>query len=1367
MHQVLHAYKLRLTNLSQGNRSLKLGRLSTRRDIDLMDLAHLDGKPAEDLLATLIAGKDVQLLRQLDPRHEPTNLADRRLNSIFRSAEMLLEESGTYDLHLGYPFVEGKFLDGTIVRCPVLLFPVRLERNLQGRPRWKLSRLDEPVTFNPTFFLAYEQYQNWRFSQEFWEEEMDANQHWRDWVQSLYETIKQHEIAVNFNADLFTLKLERFPDYRKEQLDLFKVGVLKFRPQAVLGIFPQSDSTLLQDYETIEKAPDQFSVETYFGSAQTAPLPDKAIREEDRYFALPVDASQEEALLMVKRGGSLVMHGPPGTGKSQVIVNLVTDALAHGKRVLVVSQKRAALDVVFKRLHGLGLSRFAMLVHDHRHDRSEIYRKLLHQIQDIEAFESEFRDLSNTVAEHDYRVLSRHIDTLSKSLDLLVNTLQDRSSSGISPHELYQSCSSASPWIDLKEPAKKLSHDRLIALLDQLVAIRDYREFFEESYPWKHRLSFRHYQQADRQQLAQKLQALPEQVKSLSSSYLRLTKILGEDLLNVGLNKERIALYQRFDRYHKKIETKRDLESLALDGQKPAAVAKLLDRLQSALDHLDKRVLLTDEDWGKFSDLEKHLAIWKEAHQQPFRWVNLSFLQARWYLFKLLKNKGKEATPQLLDQLRKDFAHHQKLQRLNGSWHQLAFFSDFPLLDTQKEKYRWLEQKQQHFEAWKELQAARPFPEIHPSLEQGVWNPGDWRDSMNWVTSLEAFTAALTDAQQGWRLWLHPEQMAVLDQGIRQFESIEDVLAQWSQRFEEDFHDLQSLDRQLAALDATGQQVLTLAEEALVSDLAEPEFRDLIRNSIYLHWLENLEQEHPILTEVSGRGWERTLREYREKYAQRQPAVAALVSRRLKENILADMEFNRLQNRVTYRDIQHQVKKKRRLWPLRRLISETWTTGLQRLAPCWLASPESAAAMFPMQSGLFDLVIFDEASQCFVERSLPVMLRGTQVVIAGDDKQLPPSDLYRVRYEDDPDLADDPVALEVVSVLDLARQTLPERRLSWHYRSESEALIQFSNDRFYDGTLQMIPPASISPLHQPAIVWESVAGEWRDNRNKVEANRVVELILTLAQRADKPTVGVVTFNFHQQELILDQLEQRMQVLAELGSPQYQSVADLLDRVSGEEQQGLFVKNIENVQGDERDVIIFSIAYAKDGNGKLQTRFGLLNQAGGENRLNVAVTRARWQVFVVCSFRPEELQVENSTQEGPRAFKAYLRYAWELSHGQVEKQSWQLHEDEGLCQRLRRRLEAEGYEVVSGLGRSGYQLDLAVRKRGEEAFLIGIECEGPRYFRGLSAKERDVYRPQLLRSKKWQVIRVWARNVWQDEEKEWQRVLKEVAKAENN
>ena len=244
---------------------------------------------------------------------------------------------------------------------------------------------------------------------------------------------------------------------------------------------------------------------------------------------------------------------------------------------------------------------------------------------------------------------------------------------------------------------------------------------------------------------------------------------------------------------------------------------------------------------------------------------------------------------------------------------------------------------------------------------------------------------------------------------------------------------------------------------------------------------------------------------------------------KLREQTYRNLTFNRLNNVVTYRDLLHQVTKKRNVWPVRKLM-ESYADEVFKLVPCWLASPESVSAMFPLREGLFDLVIFDEASQCFAENGVPAMARGKQVVITGDNQQLRPSDLYRTRL-DDAELDDEtPAALEVESLLELAAQQLPQMYLTEHYRSRSLDLITFSNTHFYQNKLSLLPHFDDINRHEPAIRYMNVKGIWQQNTNPVEAEAILTLLDQLAVDLPGRSIGIVTFNYTQQQLIQDMLD---------------------------------------------------------------------------------------------------------------------------------------------------------------------------------------------------------------------------------------------------
>nr|MCU0392606.1 AAA domain-containing protein [Thermoflexibacter sp.] len=441
-----------------------------------------------------------------------------------------------------------------------------------------------------------------------------------------------------------------------------------------------------------------------------------------------------------------------------------------------------------------------------------------------------------------------------------------------------------------------------------------------------------------------------------------------------------------------------------------------------------------------------------------------------------------------------------------------------------------------------------------------------------------------------------------------------------------------------------------------------------------------------------------------------------------------ELEYNRLKNLTSYRELKHQVSKKRNVWALRKLIAHH-QTEIFKLVPCWLCSPETVSAIFSMEFQLFDLVIFDEASQCFAEKGIPAIYRGKQVVIVGDDKQLAPNDLYQIRWEEDLDEDDNSVALETESLLDLGKQFLPITSLTGHYRSKSLDLIDFSNQYFYNGKLKLLPDYDDFIKNEPAVSYIKVEGVWEKNTNLIEAQEVVKVIKQFLEK-DKIDIGVITFNYKQQLLIQDLLDEEKIALP----------------------PSLFIKNIENVQGDERDVIIFSTTYAPDVRGRLRMQFGSLNLVGGENRMNVAVTRAREKIVVVSSIFPHQLQVEDLANEGAKVLKKYLEYALEVSEGKY-KPSLPKPSKQNLEWYLKEKLLSDRLSVqtqTTAAVRTDIPFaDLAVEAVGNQILskLKLILTDDNLYFEALSVLESHVYLPALLRKKGWSFQRMYSRNWW--------------------
>ena len=458
----------------------------------------------------------------------------------------------------------------------------------------------------------------------------------------------------------------------------------------------------------------------------------------------------------------------------------------------------------------------------------------------------------------------------------------------------------------------------------------------------------------------------------------------------------------------------------------------------------------------------------------------------------------------------------------------------------------------------------------------------------------------------------------------------------------------------------------------------------------------------------------------------------------------------------------------RRKWSVNKFISK-FNFELFKSVKIWLLTPEVVSEIIPLQTGIFDLVVFDEASQMYVEKGVPSILRAKKVIIAGDHKQLRPSNLGAGRIEMDVDELPEDVevtaALEEESLLDLARFKYNDVLLNFHYRSKYEELIAFSNHAFYKGRLYVSPNAT-PPELPPIEVHKMENAMWRNRSNMEEARYIVNLLKTFfAERKENETVGIITFNSSQRDLIDDLIDEEC-----AKNPEFATVirTELARKKDGEDI-GLFVKNIESVQGDERDVIIFSIGYAKNENGRLIRNFGWLNQKGGENRLNVAISRAKKKVHIVTSFNPAELQVEDTKNDGPRYLKKYLEYAFAVSARDTETAKQILHSfgddpnagrtvsfDSDFENQVYDALKAEGYEVDTQIGIGGYSIDLAIKKNGK--YILGIECDGKLYHSSKSARERDYHRQKYLESRGWRIHRIWSTNWWKNPQREIKKIV---------
>ena len=498
------------------------------------------------------------------------------------------------------------------------------------------------------------------------------------------------------------------------------------------------------------------------------------------------------------------------------------------------------------------------------------------------------------------------------------------------------------------------------------------------------------------------------------------------------------------------------------------------------------------------------------------------------------------------------------------------------------------------------------------------------------------------------------------------------------------------------------------------------------------------------------------------------------ISRKVAEQSFVEDYLKMLKGSAEAKDYAYQISKKQSFWTIRKMMN-VYGKYLFKLFPCWLLSPENVSTILPLQRNMFDIVLFDEASQVFIENTIPTIYRGSRIVVAGDAKQLRPTATFMKRYmganiDDNLDYSTQ-AALEVESLLDLAVSRFNSANINYHYRSKHEELIDFSNKAFYENRLQIAPNVSKN-IKQKPIERILVNGIWSDRKNLVEAKKVVELTKQILKtRKNRETIGIITFNAEQEMLIEDLIDK------ECGSnDEFRKLfIEESNRIENGEDVSIFVKNLENVQGDERDIIIFSIGYAANDYGKVNATFGSLSNEGGENRLNVAITRAKKKIYVVTSIEPEKLKVEGSKFAGPKLLRSYLTYVRAVSEGNTDEVKTILNSFgetntvtkkslmTSIEEQIAKKLEKLGYKTELNLGNSNSKISIAVYDKKKDRYLLGIETDQSVLASSASPIERDVYRSEFLKSRGWKICRVWSRDYWHNPSQVISTLVREIEK----
>lgn len=1070
---------------------------------------------------------------------------------------------------------------------------------------------------------------------------------------------------------------------------------------------------------------------------------------------LPVDSSQLGALIYAAKGEHLVVHGPPGTGKSQTITNIIADALRQDKKVLFVSAKVAALNVVFKNLTKIGLDRFCLEAHSAKAGKRQIIDELKktldigeNGVTSVTSMEDEIEELLNV-----RQKLNNYICELHREIQPLKISVY-KAIGKYSKLQKVPYVKFTLPWIkDILQIPKRDLEDCIDALeeIAQLSEIYDSRS----SHPWR---GFETVNLTlEQQEMIEKdlnflLNKFKELISILEKIKGLIPRILDLPITNII---DLIPLFDDISHLQKLPDqwwnfTSAELfemSSLLEQGVKYALRNNTLVEEYYKLVTISPTEVLTE-----FSQAGKRYASWiKRIHPAYIKWKKS--ISPRFINNKRLSYGNIKHVLNLANQILKNeqwFIDNKKqLDKIIDVDKTMSFIKNPDLLT----------------QAQNETLVAGHLQEMLKKLNQ------EWNRSSVLSQDLRGAAASLVST-----LKFHSDS---LDATFKKIDS------HWSNGFVEDLAisqvPLNKITQRIEELLANQNKVnewillqralskcskLNLGDIFTISeDISAKLLPAIFERRFWAIWISGAINRSQSLMEFSGNiqdDLRRRLRQLDERIRNLQREHTKVITARSSRRIIsAHPGIDGGEISILRRELQRQ----RRIKPLRKLFKEI-PHVLQTLKPCLLMSPVSVSTYLEPQVFQFDIVVFDEASQLPTAEALPSILRAKQVIVAGDANQLPPTRFFETSLNDwsddefkiqpdDEDLGSLPSLLnDCVAIV----PTFHEGYLKWHYRSKDERLIKFSNYHFYDNKLITFPSPAINQKGCGVCLEYVENGVWdrgRSRTNRVEARRVAKLIIDHLQTYPNRTLGVVALNISQCEAIEDILEE-----------EFKDKPDLSALLLKNTEEKFFVKSLENVQGDERDTIIISVGYAKDAAGRLYYSFGPINSEGGWKRLNVLVTRARWQTILVTSLRSTELHRVNLDNRGAVALKNFIEYG--ESGGVIPREIARVTSEEtnDFEDSVAEILKDHGYQVDQQVGAGGFLIDIAIRDpRDPSRYLIGIECDGATYHSSRVARDRDLVREEILRNMGWRLHRVWSTDWFKNKELTTKFILGSVERAQ--
>ncbi len=1241
------------------------------------------------------------------------------LTHLYRSSRISMEENGANTLYISLGML--KWYETRASErpryAPILLMPVEIIRKSAAKGYVIRSREEEPM-MNITLLEMLRQNFNINITG--------------------LSALPTDESGINVNL-IFSIIRNSIKDQSKWDVE----------EQAILGIFSFNKFIMWNDihnnsHELVKNKiasslmSGRIEWEEDFEMADASEF-DKHLLPSDILLPISADSSQLEAIYEAANDRSFILHGPPGTGKSQTITNLIANALYCGKRVLFVAEKMAALTVVQKRLNAIGLAPFCLEIHSNKTKKSNILSQL-----------KETTEIVRAVSPENFKWESERLHKIRQELNQYVEALHCTYSFGLSLYEAitrYQHLEVEAEFEFPRTYIPDLNKELVLQWQEVLASLVSVANAY--GHPHNHPLtgiSISSYSSIVKEEA---LGNLDDMINLISEIKLKLKPLSGLFTTKPLYSKNDIEIISGI------VDGLLRIPELTPALLKQPRLSEWIDKYREICLHGKERDqarqhISADFSDGVFSiDAKLFLMKWSQASK-------------RWFLPKYFGQK----------KIRKLLSGYS----FNGINRQGVTDVLSGIIKYQEEK------------AYVEENAGN-FPEIFgKSGHKGVENWNNIEQIVDDFSIINKLILKLTGDIAGATFF--KERLAeYLSDGIISFKSL------YGSTLTEVYDLILTIDeKERVLLDTLGISKRLLYEESenwmelvlnklnvwkdnidklkgwyqwllvrnnmdllkigFVADeykdrnIETSKVTDVFNKSFYKAVINFIISEEPALELFKGSMFVDIIKKYKRLASDFETLTREELFARLASNLPSFSREATQNSEVGI--LQRNIRNNARGTSIRRLFDQI-PTLLSRMCPCMLMSPISVAQYIDIDADKFDLIVFDEASQMPTCQAVGAIARGKNVVIVGDPKQMPPTSFFAVNSVDE-----DHIEMEdLESILDdCLSLSMPSKHLLWHYRSKHESLIAFSNTEYYENKLLTFPSPDNIESKVRMVLIEGFYDKGRSRQNKVEAQAVIEEIAGRLRDEElrRKSIGVVTFSVVQQSLVEDLLSDLF-----VKNPE-------LEALALECEEPLFIKNLENVQGDERDVILFSVGYGPDTEGKVSMNFGPLNRTGGERRLNVAVSRARYEMIIFSTMRSEQIDLNRTSSVGVAGLKRFLEYAEKGSNVVYDKQQAVPAPEISIHAIIADKLRSFGYVVHTDIGCSGYKIDIGiVDDENPSRYKLGIICDGENYKRTKTVRDREVIQCDVLKMLGWNICRVWTLDWWENPED----VLVSINKAIND